>query len=490
VSRCIGGDAQLAKPQSRERDVNDTPDMRMAAQARPGPQHSVTMREAFWVWLRVAALSFGGPAGQIAVMHRIIVEEKRWVSEARFLHALNYCMLLPGPEAQQLATYIGWLMHRTAGGIMAGGLFVLPGLISIMALSYVYAGWGNVPLIAALFFGLKAAVLAIVLEAVLRIGKRSLKNGALIGLAAAAFVGIFFFKVPFPIIIFGAALIGFAASTMGVAAFQGGSGHGPSKAGGAAIIDSLLGEQLPDHARPTVTRALKSSAVWLALWLIPVAVLLATLGRANVFSEIAIFFSKMAMVTFGGAYAVLAYVAQQAVEHYGWLKPGEMLDGLGMAETTPGPLIMVLQFVGFMAAFRDAGGLPPMLAGTLGGLLATWVTFTPCFLWIFLGAPFVETLRGNKALNAALSAITAAVVGVILNLAIWFAIHTVFRQTVPVRAFPLAFDAPVLASVDGWALALSVGAAVAIFRFKAGMLPTLAACCLAGALLYAAGALG
>ena len=453
------------------------------------PSHGVSLREAFWTWMRVAALSFGGPAGQIAVMHRILVEEKRWVSEERFLHALNYCMLLPGPEAQQLATYIGWLMHRTLGGIMAGGLFVVPGIISIMVLSYIYAGWGNVPIVAALFFGLKAAVLAIVIEAVVRIGKRSLKNRALLSLAAAAFVGIFFLNVPFPIIVFGAAFIGFAAQTMGVTAFQGGGGHGPSKKGGEAVVDSLLGEQLPEHARPTVARALKSSSVWLALWLIPVIALLATLGSNNVFSQIAVFFSKMAMVTFGGAYAVLAYVAQQAVENYGWLKPGEMLDGLGMAETTPGPLIMVLQFVGFMAAYRDPGGLSPMMAGTLGGLLATWVTFTPCFLWIFLGAPFVEKLRGNKSLNAALSALTAAVVGVILNLAIWFAIHTVFRQTVPVRAFPLSFDAPVLTSVDGWALALSVAAAVAIFRFKAGMIQTLAACCAAGVVLYLAGAL-
>jgi chromate transporter len=236
-------------------------------------------------------------------------------------------------------------------------------------------------------------------------------------------------------------------------------------------------------------RSLTVSAVWLALWLVPVAAVLWAFGSGNVFSEIAIFFSKMAMVTFGGAYAVLAYVAQQAVEHYGWLRPGEMLDGLGMAETTPGPLIMVLQFVGFMAAFRDPGGLSPMLAGTLGGLLATWVTFTPCFLWIFLGAPFIEKLRGNKALSAALSAITAAVVGVILNLAIWFAIHTIFRQTVEVRAFPLAFDAPNLASVDAWALVLAIAAAVAIFRFKVGMIPTLAACCLAGIGLYLAGAI-
>jgi len=435
-------------------------------------------------------LSFGGPAGQIAVMHRILVEEKRWISESRFLHALNYCMLLPGPEAQQLATYVGWLMHRTLGGIMAGGLFVVPGIISIMALSYVYAGWGKVPIIVALFFGLKAAVLSIVLEAVVRIGKRALKNYVTITLAAVAFIGIFFFNIPFPIIVFGAAFIGFVAGITGLTAFLSNGGHAPGHiAGKPAVVDSLLGDELPQHAHPTVARALSVSLVWLALWLIPVAVVFFMLGESNVFSRIAVFFSKMAMVTFGGAYAVLAYVAQQAVQTYGWLKPGEMLDGLGMAETTPGPLIMVLQFVGFMAAYRDPGTLSPMVAGTLGGLLATWVTFTPCFLWIFLGAPFIEKLRGNKALNGALSAITAAVVGVVLNLSIWFAIHTVFRETVPVRAFPFAFDAPKLMSLDLWALALSVAAAVAIFRFKVGMIPTLAGSCAAGIILYLLGVL-
>src|ERR1700730_11928325 len=384
--------------------------------------HGVSERDAFRVWLRVALLSFGGPAGQIAVMHRILVEEKRWVSERRFLHALNYCMLLPGPEAQQLATYIGWLMHRTRGGILAGGLFIVPGVACIMALSYVYAGWGRVPIIQALFFGLKAALLAIVLEAVVRLGRRALKNCIMIGLAAAAFVGIFFFSVPFPLIVFGAALIGFIGDLAGVTAFRLGSGHGTGKVDETSA-DSMLGDELPDHARPTVARSLRASALWLALWLIPVVALLAILGTSNVFSQIAVFFSKMALVTFGGAYAVLAYVAQEAVEHYHWLKPGEMLDGLGMAETTPGPLIMVLQFVGFMAAYRDPGPLSPMLAGPFGGLLATWVPFTPCFLWIFLGAPFIETLRENKPLNAALSALTAAVVGVVLHLAIWLALQ-------------------------------------------------------------------
>ena len=452
------------------------------------PTHGVSFKEALRVWTHVALLSFGGPAAQIAVMHRILVDEKHWISESRFLYALNYCMLLPGPEAKQLAVYIGWLMHRTIGGIVAGSLFVIPGIISIMALSYIYALYGAVPVVAALFFGLKAAVLAIVVEAVVRIGKRALKNNALRLLAAVAFIGIFFFAMPFPVIVLGAALIGFVGTVSGADVFKSNSGHGTS-GGKHSDQPSLLGDELPEHARPTMARALLVSAVWLALWLVPVIALLLTLGRGNVFSEIAIFFSKMAVVTFGGAYAVLSYVAQGAVEHYGWLKPGEMLDGLGMAETTPGPLIMVLQFVGFMAAYRDPGTLSPLVAGTLGGLLATWVTFTPCFLWIFLGAPFVEVLRGNKALNGAMSAITAAVVGVVLNLAIWFAIHTLFRQTIPVRDFLLSFDAPKLSSVDPWALQLSVAAAVAIFRFKIGMIPTLVGSCAMGIVFFVAGVL-
>ncbi|MDB5589941.1 chromate efflux transporter [Enterovirga sp.] len=457
--------------------------------AGSGLDHGVTLREAFWVWLRVAALSFGGPAAQIAVMHRIIVEEKRWIGEERFLHALNYCMLLPGPEAQQLATYIGWLMHRTVGGIVAGILFVIPGVISIMALSVAYVMFGNVGVVAALFFGLKAAVIAVVLQAVVRVGSRALRNRTMIGLAALAFLGIFVFAIPFPVIVLAAGLIGFVAGRAGVPAFQVGGGHGPAK-GGAAVADrdTLLGEDLPDHARPTLGSALRVAAVCLALWLVPVVALLAALGPGHVFSQIATFFSTMAVVTFGGAYAVLAYVAQQAVETYNWLKPGEMLDGLGMAETTPGPLIMVLQFVGFMGAYRDPGALSPLWAGVLGGLLATWVTFVPCFLFIFLGAPFIERLRGNRALHGALSAITAAVVGVILNLAVWFAIHTAFRETRPVAGYGVQFDAPVLASVDAWAVALALAATVAMFRFRVGMIPTLAACSAAGVVLYLAGA--
>jgi chromate transporter len=444
------------------------------------PGHGISLGEATRVWTRIALLSFGGPAGQIAVMHRILVDEKKWIGEARFFHALSYCMLLPGPEAQQLATYVGWLLHRTKGGLIAGALFVLPGFVSIMVLSWLYAAFGNAGPVAALFFGLKAGVLAIVLEAVRRIGRRALANRAMLAIAATAFVAIFFFGVPFPLIVLGAAILGFAGGRAGTAwAEPSGGAHGPA-AGGVADDATALGEDIPDHARPNLRWSLTISAVFLVLWLAPVAALLALLGPDDVFTRIGIFFSEMAVVTFGGAYAVLAYVAQEAVGHYGWLRPGEMLDGLGMAETTPGPLIMVTQFVAFMGAFRNATGLSPMLAGTLGGVLATWVTFLPCFLWIFLGAPFVERLRGNKALAAALSALTAAVVGVILNLAIWFALHCLFRDLAPFRFGALRFDLPVLASVNLPALALTVAALVAVFRFKVGPMPVLASCAAAG----------
>lgn len=447
------------------------------------PDHGISFGEALRVWARVAALSFGGPAGQIAVMHRIIVEEKRWIGETRFLHALNYCTLLPGPEAQQLAVYIGWLMHKTKGGLVAGTLFVLPGLVAIMALSWIYAIFGNVGSVQALFFGLKAAVLAIVLEAVLRIGRRSLRNGVMIGLAAAAFLALALFQAPFPLVILVAGLIGYIGGRAGWSAFQVGGGHG--KAGGKQVadIDSALGEGIPAHARPPLSWSLKVAAIGFFLWFAPVIALLATLGRGDVFTEISIFFSKMAMVTFGGAYSVLSYVAQQAVEHYGWLKPGEMLDGLGMAETTPGPLIMVTQFVGFMGAYRAPGSLNPLLAGTLGGLLTTWVTFVPCFLWIFLGAPFMETMRNNGALSAALGAITAAIVGVILNLSIWFSLHVLFAEVRQIRIYGMQLDVPVLSTVNLASLVLTLAAVIAVFRFKVGMIKVIAACSLAG-LLY------
>jgi chromate transporter len=442
--------------------------------------HALPFSEAVKVWARVAALSFGGPAGQIAVMHRIVVEEKRWIGEERFLHALNYCTLLPGPEAQQLAIYIGWLLHKTKGGLVAGTLFVLPGAVAIMVLSWIYAIFGNVGAVQALFFGLKAAVLAIVLGAVLRIGSRSLKNNVMIGLAAAAFIALAFFQAPFPLVVVVAGLIGFIGGKAGWAAFSTAGGHGKIGDRQVADADSLLGEGVPAHARPNAAWLLKVGVVGAIAWFGPIILLFAFVGQHNVFSDIAVFFSKMAMVTFGGAYAVLSYVAQEAVNHYRWLKPGEMLDGLGLAETTPGPLIMVTQFVGFMGAYRAPGGLPPLLAGTLGGLLTTWVTFVPCFLWILLGAPFMETLRRNKALSAALAAITAAVVGIILNLAVWFALHVLFSEVRKVSGFGMSLDVPVLSSVNIPSLVLTVCAVVAVFRFKIGLLTVLAASALVG----------
>lgn len=446
-----------------------------------------TLAAATRIWARIGLLSFGGPAGQIALMHRILVEEQRWLGEKRFLHALNYCMLLPGPEAMQLAVYIGWLMHRTLGGIIAGVLFVLPGVVAIMALSWIYALYGNVGPVEALFFGLKAAVLAIVVQAVIRIGSRALKNRAMVAIAAASFVAIFGFAIPFPLIILIAGLIGFFGARAGLPAFHGGGGHG--KVGKVQVddADTLLGEESPDHTRVNRAWAFRISGVFLVLWLAPVGLLFAALGPENVFSQIASFFSVMAVVTFGGAYAVLAYVAQEAVQNYGWLAPGEMLDGLGMAETTPGPLIMVTQFVGFMGAFREASGLSPLMAATLGGLLTTWVTFVPCFLWIFLGAPFIERLRDNAVLTAALTAITAAVVGVILNLAIWFGLHVVFDEVRTLTSFGLDLDVPVWSTVNLAAAALVLAALVAVFRFRLGAVTVLAGCALAGVALASMG---
>ena len=458
--------------------------------AVPPKDHGIAFGDAVRVWARIASLSFGGPAGQIAVMHRVLVEEKRWIGEERFLHALNYCMLLPGPEAQQLAAYIGWLLHKTKGGLVAGGLFVLPGFLAILGLSYLYVLLGHAPLIEGLFFGLKAAVLAVVIQAVVRIGSRALRNNVMRGIAVAAFVAIFFLNAPFPLIVFAAALGGYVGGRLGLSAFEGNAGHGFAIDNVVHDRDTALGEGMPDHARPNLAWSLKISGTFLVLWLTPVAGLMVLLGPDDVFTHIATFFSQMAVVTFGGAYAVLAYVAQEAVGTYGWLRPGEMLDGLGLAETTPGPLIMVTQFVGFLAAFRDSGTLHPLVSATLGAILTTWVTFMPCFLWIFAGAPFVEGLRGNRALSAALRAITAAVVGVILNLALWFAIHTLFRDVRTVQLADVAFDMPVLASLHVPALLLALGAAVAVFRFKVGMIPTLVVTSAAGVAFFLSGAVG
>ncbi len=446
------------------------------------PAHGIPFAEAVRVWWRIALMSFGGPAGQIALMHRILVDEKKWVGEARFLHALNFCMLLPGPEAQQLAIYIGWLMHKAKGGLVAGILFVIPGAVAIMGLSIIYALFGTTGPVAALFFGLKAAVLAIVFEAVKRIGGRALKSRASKMVAVAAFIALFIFNVPFPFIVIGAGLMGWIAAKLGSKGFSGG-GHGGSDAG-LRDEESALGEGIPDHARVNGWAALRLPVFLLILWLTPTILLLMTLGPENRFTEVATFFSRMAVVTFGGAYAVLAYVGQAAVDYYGWLSATEMLDGLGLAETTPGPLIMVTQFVGFLAGFRAPGALSPLTAGVLSGLLTTWVTFVPCFLWIFAGAPYVERLRSNVALSAALSAITAAVVGVILNLAIWFAFHFLFARQQEWQFGIVDISMPVWGTIDPIALLLSFGAAVALFRFKARIFRVLGGCALAGLILH------
>lgn len=449
-------------------------------------RHGVSFREAFWVWVRVAALSFGGPAGQIAVMHRILVEEKRWISETRFLHALNYCTLVPGPEAHKLAVYIGWLLHRTRGGLVAGLLFIFPGLVALGILSWIYATYGNVGYVQASFFGLKAAVLAIVLEAVLRVGRRALKTQLAVVVAALSFLALFIFAVPFPLLIIAAALIGLAGNWMGKITPRSTTNSAAAEHDGAplAAIDAAFEIEIPEHVRPSHSRTIKVSLIGLLLWLGPLFIFLGTIGPDSVFTHITTFFSKMAVLTFGGAYAILSYVAQQAVDHYHWLAPGEMMAGLGMAETTPGPLISVVQFVGFMAAFRQPGTLDPVLAGTLGGILAKWATFAPSFLFIFIGAPYVEAVRHNKALSAVLSTIMAAVVGVILNLAVWFALHTLFGEINLLRVWGMTLQVPVFSSLDLWSALLSGAAILALFRFHLGMMTTLAGCCLAGIAIH------
>ncbi len=442
---------------------------------------SPSFREALRTWAKIGCLGFGGPAGQIALMHRILVEEKRWVSEARFLHALNYCMLLPGPEAQQLATYVGWLLHRTPGGVAAGTLFVLPGFCVVLLLSILYAAFQDLRGVEALFFGIKPAVLAVVMEALLRIGRRALRSRVLVAIAALAFVGIFFFEVPFPAIVLGAGALGWLGSRVRPEAFVR-PAHGPARAAqeGAGVADAVLDGEAA-HTRPSPRGALRGALVCLLLWFAPVGVALAAFGPDHVYVKIGVFFSKAAVVTFGGAYAVLAYLAQEAVETYGWLAPGEMLDGLGLAETTPGPLILVTQFVGFMGAYRQAAVFDPITAGVLGAALTAWVTFVPCFLWIFLGAPYLEALRGRRRLDAALSSITAAVVGVVLNLAVWFALHVVFREVAEWHAWELRLLVPEVESVDLASLAIAAGALVAMLRLGVGMLPTLAASAALGA---------
>lgn len=436
-----------------------------AAQPSKPPSHP-SFCEAFRFWLKLGFISFGGPTGQIAIMHAELVERKRWISNARFLHALNYCMLLPGPEAQQLATYVGWLLHRTAGGIAAGILFVLPSALLLWLLSYVYVQFGEVPQIAAVFDGLKPVVTAIVAHAVLRIGRRALRGPAMWAIAAAAFVAIYFLKAPFPLIVVGAGVVGLIGSSIRPRWFSPSAAHGPAGSP-VSILDDH--HTAPEHTRPSARRILRVLGLGLVLWWAPVVISSFALGSVHTVTQEGLFFSKAAVVTFGGAYAVLPYVAQQAVDRFGWLSAPQMLDGLGLAETTPGPLIMVVQFVGFLGGWNAPGGLPPLWAATVGAAMATWVTFVPCFLWIFLGAPYIEQLRGSSRLGAALSAITAAVVGVVLNLAVWFALHVWF---------------PVAGSVAWFSVAVSLAAFAVLLSGKIGIIPVVAGGAAAGLVRY------
>ncbi len=429
---------------------------------------TVTFAEAVAVWWRIGLLSFGGPAGQIALMHRIIVDEKKWLDEARFLHALNYCMLLPGPEAQQLATYIGWLLHGVRGGVVAGVLFILPGAVAIMLLSWLYVLLGDLAVVEGLFLGLKAAVLAIVVQALLRIARRALPGNFEKILALAGFTALFAFGLPFPLVVLSAGAIGFCVARW----FP--------KVATEQKLESNSASAFNQEHFTNRTGTNLAALVCIALWLGTLGGLWLLLGGDNVFTQIAVFFSQMAVVTFGGAYAVLAYVAQQGVEHFQWLQPGEMLDGLGLAETTPGPLILVTQFVGFLAALRQSGLEPVMLFATLGALLTTWVTFLPSFLWIFAGAPHIEKLRGNIALAAALKAITAAIVGVIANLALWFALNLLFAESRRIDAFGLDLLLPVVSSVDAVMLTLSLLAFALVFIMKSGLLSVLGISALVG----------
>ena len=413
-----------------------------------------TFAEALRVWMKIGLLSFGGPAGQIALMHKTLVDEKKWIDETRYLTALNFCMLLPGPEAMQLATYVGWRLHGLKGGLAAGLLFVIPGAVVMLVLSMLYAAFGQLPIAEALLLGVKAAVLAIVVEALLRIARRGLKARADQALAAAAFVAIFFFDVPFPVIVLAAAIFGYLRA-------------GAAGAGGSTV--AALPAPVP------IGQTLRTVAAWLAIWIVPLAAVAVLFGSKHILTEIGWFFSKLAVVTFGGAYAVLAYMAQDVVQAHKWLQAGEMVDALGLAETTPGPLILVTQFVGYQAAYRLGGGTP-WIMGTLGALVTLWATFAPCFLWIFAGAPYVERLHSEPRLKAALAGVTAAVVGVILNLTVWFALHVLFARVTETHAGPLKLTVPDPASLSPRALVLAVLAVVLLFGLHRGIITTLGIC--------------
>jgi chromate transporter len=426
------------------------------------------LREALTFWLKLGFVSFGGPAGQIALMHAELVERRRWISERRFLHALNYCMVLPGPEAQQLATYIGWLMHKSWGGVVAGALFVLPSLFILIALSWIYMAWGELPLVAGLFYGIKPAVTAIVVQAAHRIGSRALRKPGLWALAAASFVAIFALNVPFPAIVLAAAVVGYVWGRCSPSAFKAGGGHGAGQSShGPALIDDAT--PTPPHAHFTWPRLLTVLAIGAGLWALPMAVLTATLGWAHTLTQMGWFFTKAALLTFGGAYAVLPYVYQGAVGHYGWVSPVQMIDGLALGETTPGPLIMVVAFVGFVGGYVKAlfGPESLFLAGAVAATLVTWFTFLPSFIFILAGGPLVESTHNEVAFTAPLTAITAAVVGVILNLALFFGYHVLWPQGWAGR-------------LDWAALVLALGAAVALFRFKRSVIQVIAGCAIAG----------
>src|SRR6266581_3986354 len=444
-----------------------------------------TLRQALNVWPRIALLSFGSPAVQLAAMYRILVEEKRWISRNRFLNALNYCLALPGPEGQLLAAYVGWIKHGVLGGMLAGGLVLVPGMICMMALSYGYVTGGDSTIGEMLLYGLKPAILVIVIEATIRVARQVLRTQLMIALAALAFIGTFFFDLSFVLVVIGAALIGFFAGLLGFSTV-------PGEMTPPAFRDAegRRKDDLPEHIRPTVGRLVRIAVLWLALWFIPIAVLIAALGLDNVFTQIAILFSKMAALSLGGPYAVNSYVALHAVEPYGWLTRNQALDGLALAELAPGPVILFQQFVGFLAAYRNPGMLPPLAAGTLGGLLSVWVISIPPFLWISLVGPFIERFRDNKVINTTLSAVTGGVLGVVLTFAIRFGTRTIFLQSEPISAFGLDFGLPNFASADPWALAIAIVAGIAMFCFGLGIVATLAASCAVGLIPYLIGAIG
>jgi chromate transporter len=450
-------------------------DARSPRHPESNPPASVTFTEAFRFWLRLGFISFGGPAGQIAIMHQELVERRRWISERRFLHALNYCMLLPGPEAQQLATYVGWLMHRTRGGIVAGALFVLPSLVLLILLSWIYVAYGSTPLVSGLFYGIKPAVTAIVLQAAHRIGSRTLRSNVLWLIAAAAFLAIFALDVPFPAIVAAAALIGVIGGRYVPEVFRPGGAHGQAQTDfGPAFIDDHTPS--PEHARFRAARLVRVLAVGVLLWLVPMAVLVAAYGSQGTLTQMGWFFTKAALLTFGGAYAVLPYVYQGAVAHHGWLTGAEMIDGLALGETTPGPLIMVVAFVGFLGSHAQALFGPDLrfLAGAAGAIVVTWFTFLPSFVFILAGGPLVESTHNELKFIAPLTAITAAVVGVIVNLAMFFAYHVLWPEG--------------LTGTFDWVSALiALAAAVALLRYRRTVIEVIVACGLLGLILKGAG---